>query len=90
MIHEKNIFTYLNMEDITDADQADTKIIFKYFEIKNLEEYDDLNVQSNTLLLAHIFENFRNMCFKIYQLYPEKFPSTPVLAGQEALKRLKK
>ena len=52
------------MEDITDADYADAKRIFKYFEIKNLEEYDDLYVQSNTLLLAHIFENFRNMCFK--------------------------
>ena len=30
-------------------------------------------VQSNTLLLADVFENFRNMCLKIYELDPEKF-----------------
>ena len=30
-------------------------------------------VQSNTLLLADVFENFRNMYLKIYELDPEKF-----------------
>ena len=34
-------------------------------EIKYLEEYHDLYVHSNTLLLADVFENFRNMCLKI-------------------------
>ena len=41
------------MEDITDADYAHTKRVFKYFKIK----YCDLYVQSNTLLLADVFEN---------------------------------
>ena len=50
------------MEDITDADYAHAKRVCKDFEIKNLTEYHDLYVRSNTLLLADIFESFRNMC----------------------------
>ena len=54
------------MRDITDADYAHVKRVCKDFEIKNLGEYHDLYVQSNTLLLADVFENFQNMCLKIY------------------------
>ena len=46
------------MEDITDADYAHRKRICKDPKAKTLEEYHDLYVQSNTLLLADIFENF--------------------------------
>ena len=35
-----------------------------------LGEYHDLCVQSDTLLLADVFENFRNMCIKVYELDP--------------------
>ena len=35
------------MEDITDADNAHAKRVFKDFEIKNLEEYHDLYVQNH-------------------------------------------
>ena len=56
------------MEDITDADYAYAKRVCKEFEIKNLGEYYNLYVQSNTLLSADAFENFRNICLKLYQL----------------------
>ena len=60
------------MKDITDADYAHAKIVWKDFEIKNLIEYHDMYSQSDTLFLVDVFENFRNMCFKIYELDPEK------------------
>ena len=47
--------------------------ICKDFWNKKLEEYHDLYVQSDTLLLVDAFENFRNMCIKIYELNLEKF-----------------
>ena len=39
-------------------------------------------VQSDTLLLADVFENLRNMCLEIYELYLEKFISAHGLAWQ--------
>ena len=41
--------------------------------MKNLGEYHDLYAQSNTLLLANSFENFWNMCHKIYKLDHDRF-----------------
>ena len=63
---KEDFYSHLNMEDITDADYAHAKRVCKDFEIKNLGEYHDLYVQSDTLLLADVFENFRNMFIKIY------------------------
>ena len=49
------------MDDVTDADYTHAKRVCKDFEIKNLVEYHDLYVQSDTLLLADVFNNFQNM-----------------------------
>ena len=46
-------------------------------------------VQSDTLLLADVFENFRNMCLKIYKLDLAKILSAPGLACLAALKKTK-
>ena len=40
------------------------KRVCKDFEINNLGEYHDFHVQSDTLLLADVFENFQNMCLE--------------------------
>ena len=61
------------MDDITDNDYAHAKRVCKDFEIKNLAQYYDFYVQSDTLLLADVFENFRNMYAEMYELDPAKF-----------------
>ena len=60
------------MEDITDEDYVHAKSVCKDFEIKNLGEYHDLYVKSDILLLADVFEIFRNMHIEIYELDPAK------------------
>ena len=59
------------------------------FEIKSLGEYHDLYVQCDTLLLADVFENFRDKCIEIYELDPAHFLSAPGLAWQACLKKTK-
>ena len=49
----------------------------------------DLYVQSDTLLLADIFENFRDKCIEIYELDPAHFLPAPGLAWQACLKKTK-
>ena len=46
-------------------------------------------VESDTLLLVDLFENFGNTCLEIYELDPAKFLSAPELAWQAALKKTK-
>ena len=46
------------MEDITEVGHRHAKRVFKSLNNKNLIDYHDFYVQSDTLLLADIFENF--------------------------------
>ena len=80
-------YSSLNMENITEVDHRHAKRIFKNLNYKNLGDYHDLYVQSDTLLLADVFENFRNKCIEIYELDPAHFLSTLCLAWQSRLKK---
>ena len=79
----------LNLEDITDKDYEHAQKVWEVFEMKNHGEYHDLYVQSDTLLLADVFEKFRDKCIKIYELDPAHFLSAPGLAWQACLKKTK-
>ena len=45
---KKSFYSNLNMENIKDIDYRDGTNVFKIFKLKNLGEYHDLYVQSNT------------------------------------------
>ena len=77
------------MKDITDVDYRHGKTVFEYLINKNLGDYHDLYVQSDTLLLADVFENFRNTCIKVYELDPAHFLTAPGLAWEACLKKTK-
>ena len=63
------------------------KRFYKDFEIKNSDEYHDLYVKSDTLLLADVFESLDKICLKIYHLDPVKFLSVLALAWQTSFKK---
>ena len=84
---KESFYSSLNMENIDDIDYRHGNNVFKKIKLTNLGEYHDLYVRSDTLLLADIFENFRNMCIKVYELDPAHFLSLPGLAWQACLKK---
>ena len=89
-LKKKDFYSHLVMEDITNADYAHKKRPCEDFAIRNLGQCQDLFLQGDILLLADVFENFRNMCFKIYELDPAKFLSVPGLAWQVTFKKTSK
>ena len=85
---KKYFYCRLNIGDITDANYTHAKTVCENFEIKNLCEYHDLYGQSDTLLLADVFENIPNMCLGMYEFDFACFLTTPGLAQQGALKKI--
>ena len=85
--NKESFYSNLNMENIEDIDYRHGNNVFKRFKLKNLGEYHDLYVNSDTLLLADVFENIRKTCLKVYELDPAHFLSAPGLAWQACLKK---
>ena len=84
---KEDFYSNLNMEDISDIDYRHANTVFKVFKLENVGNYHDLYVQSDTLLLADVFNNFRDMCIKEYELDPAHFLSLPGLAWQACLRK---
>ena len=84
---KKDFYSNLNIEDIDDIHYRHGNNVFNKFKLNNLGDYHDLYVQSDTLLLADVFENFRDMCLKEYELDLAHFLSFPGLAWQACSKK---
>ena len=80
-------YSNLTLENISEVDYMHANNVFKTTELNNLGDYHDLYVRSDTLLLADVFENFRNACLSNYELDPAHFVSLPGLAWQPCLKK---
>ena len=80
-------YSDLNKEGITKEEYEHALKVWKEFSLKNLGEYHDLYIQSDTTLLADVFENFRDKCIEICGLDPAHFLSASGLSWQACLKK---
>ena len=88
MPEEKNFCCSVNMEDITQASYRHAKKELEGdFEIKNLDKYYNLCIQSDRVLLVDAIEHFWNMCLEIYDLDSTRFFPAAELPWQSPLKR---
>ena len=79
---------YDNLKDepLKSEDYERAKATWDQFGIRNLREYHDLYLKMDVLLLADVFENFRETVFREHKLDCLHFVTLPSLAWQMALK----
>ena len=76
----------LNMSSISEEDYQHAQRVWKEFGIHNLGDYHDLYLRTDVVLLANMFEAFRDTCLKHYKLDPAHFYTSPGLAWKACLK----
>ena len=76
------------MEDISDKDYNHAQKVWGVFEIRNIGEYHDLYVQTDTLLLADVFEKTKDTCIEVYGLDHSHLLTAPGLAWQACLRKI--
>ena len=87
LLTKEAFYSNLNGEGITKEDYEHAHEVLETFGCRNLGDYHDLYVVTDTLLLADIFENFRNVCLDKYDLDPAHYYSSPGLSWDAVLKK---
>ena len=65
---KEEFYSKLSDSDITDDDFVHAQKVWEHFGMKMFREYHDLYLKTDILLLADVFENFRNICLSNYDL----------------------
>jgi len=79
-------YSKLNDSDISDEDYRHAQTVWNKFGCRSLRDYHNIYNKSDVLLLADIFENFRDVCLNNYKLDPAWYYTSPGLAWDAALK----
>ena len=79
-------YSRLNDGGISDEDYAHAQKVWKIFKMEYFKDYHELYNKVDVLLLADVFENFRNICLENYELDPAHYYTAPGLAWDAALK----
>ena len=83
---QEDFFSILNNEHISDENYKHAQNVWNTFNLKTMGEYHDLYLQSDILLLADVFENFRKTCLEYYKLDPCHYFTSPGLSWDAMLK----
>ena len=79
-------FSKLTGENVSQEDYEHAKRVWKTFGCKTLRDYHNLYNRSDVLQLCDVFENFRDVCMKNYNLDPAWYYTAPGLAWDALLK----
>ena len=79
-------YSKLTGQGISDVDYKHAQQVWRTFKMKTMRDYHNLYNQSDVLLLADVFENFREVCKENYDLDPCWYYTAPGLAWDACLK----
>ena len=83
----KEFYSRLSDSNIDVKDYEHAQKVCKHFNIKNMGEYHDLYLKTDVILSADIFEHFRDVCVKNYELDPAWNYTSPGLSWDALLKK---
>ena len=86
---KRYFYSLLADEDISDKEYRHAQKVWDTFRIENIGQYHDLYLKSDVLLLADVFQNFRETCLTYYGLDPCHYITSPGLAWDVMLKMTK-
>ena len=83
----EKFYSNLNMSGVSDENYEHARKVWREFGIRNMGEYHDLYLGTDTILLANVFESFGRVCLENYGLDPSHFYTAPGLAWKACLKK---
>ena len=84
---KEKFYSSLSGKGITDEEYAHANQVWETFGCRNLGDYHDLYVATDSVLLAEVFENFRKVCQEKYGLDPAHYYSAPGLSWDALLEK---
>ena len=84
---KSSFYSKLNMAGVSDQDYEHTCKVWRDFGVRNLEDYHDLYLKTDVILLANVLEAFRKVYLDNYGLDPAHFYTVPGLAWKACLKK---
>ena len=82
----KAFYSKLSGRGISEKDYKHAWNVWHTFKMKTFKDYHELYNETDVLLLADVFENFRDLCLKVYGLDPVYYYTAPGLAWDACLK----
>ena len=79
-------YSNLSMSSISEDDYQHAQKVWEEFGIRDLGDYHDLYLRTDVVLLANVFDTFRDTCLRHYSLDPAHFYTSPGLAWEACLK----
>ena len=81
-------YTSFTEEGISEIDYTHAQRVFNHFDMIDLRDYHNFSLLTNVLLLADVFENFRDVCLQHYGLDLAHNYTSPGLPWQPAFKMI--
>ena len=83
----ENFYSKLNDEELSPEDYKHAQNVWSHFGCRTMRDYHDLYLRSDVLLLADVFESFRDLCLKNYKLDPAYYFTAPGLFYDACLEK---
>ncbi|CAB4007494.1 Gastrula zinc finger [Paramuricea clavata] len=80
-------YSSLYESEVKEEDYQRALKVWDHFKMKTMRDYHDLYLETDVLLLADVFENFRRTCLENYKLDPAHYISAPSLSWDAFLKQ---